>query len=314
MRLNNKRSSDAVKTGSLPSKRCKIAESDSNHNGGPCLTARVSRLESLPGELRNHIYDIIVAEGVGPYTLVYHPEFISAFAERHKSRPYLGLIQVNRQLRTEFNPLYRARPTIHLQDVKEYLRMFPPHTPHGSDSIANLLDLLEKLANVDMRTSSPGIDILPLLQLDLENLPFKLADPHSKCDRHTTLLDIISCILTHLTPQNRKTLLTIAETATVKSPQDLLMYPKRKLYFIAIRASLSFWRTGTHGPRGILEEIANTCPMVKPANIRSRIGFSKTTTRGGIVRLMFENGIWATEMQCAKVKGKGYVEAGGDGA
>ncbi|KAH7093458.1 hypothetical protein FB567DRAFT_587890 [Paraphoma chrysanthemicola] len=248
MTMNNKRPSDDLMTASPPPKRRKIADFDSKYSGSQRLTALPSRLENLPGEICNHIYDIIVAESVGPHTLAYHPKFISDFANRQKSRPYLGLTQVNRQLRAEFKPLYKAKPTIHIQDIKEYLRVFPLHTPHGPDSIATLLDLLEKLANVDKRASTAGIDILPLLRLDLDNLPFKLADPHTKCDCHDTLLDIISCILTHLTPQNRVKLLSIAETAIVKGPQDLLMHPRRELYFIAIRASLSFWRAGDLPP------------------------------------------------------------------
>ncbi|KAH6621834.1 hypothetical protein C7974DRAFT_397224 [Boeremia exigua] len=89
-------------------------------------------LVSLPGELRNRIYDYCIESG--PITL---PLTLHGYAH---SRPYFGgLRHVSRSLYVEFTPIYLDRTIVSLSpsDVERYLSViYPKHEAPSTDKFA----------------------------------------------------------------------------------------------------------------------------------------------------------------------------------
>ncbi|KAI4638377.1 hypothetical protein J4E93_010177 [Alternaria ventricosa] len=107
----------------------------------------VSRLLELPGELRNHIYSVIVA-GEEDRGFKLHRKRRGrsqhskhSLRDRHPSRQFLGLAQTNRLFRSEFWPLYAKahRPMINIEELAEYLEVVPLSDGAINDSIITTL-------------------------------------------------------------------------------------------------------------------------------------------------------------------------------
>jgi hypothetical protein len=119
------------------------------------LQSDVCRLLSLPGELRNRIYDHCVEPGT-----VASPSR-TAFA---------NLRYTCRAIHKEYTPLYLARTSILLRpsDVEQYLSVFYPSTDPSGQSIpkttatpsTSLLSNIHGNLHIDCR-HDPVLDLMP---------------------------------------------------------------------------------------------------------------------------------------------------------
>ncbi|KAF2029610.1 hypothetical protein EK21DRAFT_112820 [Setomelanomma holmii] len=156
------------------SKRVKLSPNDHQDKSPKRGTRIASALLALPSELRNYIYEIMLADPIESYSLSHQPGYKRAFVERHPYRPYLALAQVSRQLRSEFRPLYVSRPTIPFVEVQNTWMHF--HSMIGNTPV------------------EPGFNILPLIILTdcWRDLPFAIKYPkeHSRQWRTFELLKL----------------------------------------------------------------------------------------------------------------------------
>jgi hypothetical protein len=138
-----------------------------------------------PKELRNRIYDFILADAEQRRSTEYHIRYRSHYtvfvASHHPSQPYLGLTQASRQLRSEFLPLYvPSKPTIQLGDASKYLESFPGPNPRRSKQLA---DAFRALLKPIRPPNAPVINILPILK-HWESLPFILVKQSDAQQKH----------------------------------------------------------------------------------------------------------------------------------
>ena len=92
----------------------------------------------------------------------------------------MGLAQVNRTIRNEFSPqIYHTiyKPKVSLISLPDYRKTFA--TGH-IDSSFDPCDLIQSLK--DLKSGASPIDIMPLIRLDMDKLPFELS--HCTCERN----------------------------------------------------------------------------------------------------------------------------------
>jgi hypothetical protein len=146
--------------------------------------------------MRNRIYEYIVADRKTRRFMLHHyPYPARPFKDCQSSRPYLGLTQVNQLLRTEFQPLYICKPTLYLPHVAKYLETFPLQDQALSRQLSQILRALARKTD---NLRPPGIDILPLLKVDWQSLPFRITNADSKlfvC-RDSRALDLTYVLIT----------------------------------------------------------------------------------------------------------------------
>ncbi|KAI4604633.1 hypothetical protein J4E83_011052 [Alternaria metachromatica] len=139
----------------------------------------VSRLLELPGELRNHIYSIIVAAEEARGVKLHRKRrgrsqhSKHALRDRHPSRQFLGLAQTNQLFRSEFWPLYTKahRPIINIEELAEYLEVVPHSDEYINSSIITTLEAV-RLLKTPKAVEAPGIDIRPLFRMKWKSFPF----------------------------------------------------------------------------------------------------------------------------------------------
>jgi hypothetical protein len=134
-------------------------------------------------ELRNRIYDIIIADPHPKTVNIHHARrgrSIAAstyFRDQHLSRPYLAFTQVNHVFRKEFTPLYVAaiKPVVQIQDARKYLEVFGLPDEELAQQLADVSRALSKMKG---STKGPRVDILPLLKVDWCTFPFTIYNEH----------------------------------------------------------------------------------------------------------------------------------------
>lgn len=101
--------------------------------------------------------------------LFHEPKPRESFRRRNIGRPYLGLTQANKILRSEFLPLYshNRKPSVPFTELAKLLSKYPlPDQPTKQSVLATLSALETDLP------PPPGIDLTPLVHVDWTALPF----------------------------------------------------------------------------------------------------------------------------------------------
>jgi hypothetical protein len=129
-----------------------------------------SPFTSLPGELRNLVYEAVLAmETPGHIVHVHHrrpkpKDNLVPCCMRHRERKFAGLIHASRVVRYEFQPLYLVAMQLHvpIDEVPHYLGHFPTADLAHNIMVSSVLETLKARVLSFMRQP---IHLKPLLAI-----------------------------------------------------------------------------------------------------------------------------------------------------